>query len=626
MGADIRLGDYVVRPQRRVVERGEESNHIKPKSMAVLECLVAANGAPVSRNDLFDTVWPGGVVSDDTLNRCIFELRKAFGDSARTPRVIETIPKFGFRLLLPVHPLEEDLLTVDPSSDESHRLQQRHRGEWRNGFEQRPAIAVLPFANLSSDAGNAYFSDGMSEEILNALARLNLLPVIARTSSFQFKDQNRDVKDIGRLLGVTHVLEGTVRKEDKSVRLTVQLIDTTTGTHIWSEAYQREMIGVFELQNEIARDIVEQVGVALGAQVSTLPNDLPSVHFMVAQPTTNIEAYELYLQGMQMATSSSPGPAEQAVDYFDRAIVLDSDYADAWAAKGYSLYALGRAGVGHSHIPASVYPDAIAAYRRALEIDPGHAFATGWLGVALMYNDFKWAEGMQLIQQSLAQNSNNVELLSIYGMYLDHMKIEGAGEVIDRAFRLSPFDVIPVSIKAGHFLREGRMLDAARLSEISLIKDMEGYIPNFYSGLYNLVLGQLAIAEEHFHKARLAANPVDRSLDVMESAIAILRGQAPRLTLDESIAIAREERVSYFVSRELVGLSWEDEKSIVAIFDLAIKQRDREVHDWLFGSRPSLMPEADWHRMKEVAGVIQFQSNPVHQRAITEFVARNFLE
>jgi tetratricopeptide (TPR) repeat protein len=186
-------------------------------------------------------------------------------------------------------------------------------------------------------------------------------------------------------------LEGTVRKEDKSVRLTVQLIDTMAATHIWSEAYQREMRDVFQLQNEIARDIVDQVGAAIGAQVSTLLNDLQSVHFMVAQPTTNIEAYELYLQGMEMVTSSSPGPAEQAVDYFDRAIVLDSDYADAWAAKGYFLYALGRAGVGHSQFPASVYPDAIAAYRRALEIDPGHAFVTGWLGVALMYNDFKWA-------------------------------------------------------------------------------------------------------------------------------------------------------------------------------------------------------------------------------------------
>jgi TolB-like protein/Flp pilus assembly protein TadD len=626
MGADLRLGDWIVRPQRRIVERGEESNHIKPKSMAVFECLVAANGAPVSRNELFDTVWPGGVVSDDTLNRCIFELRKAFGDSARTPQVIETIPKFGFRLLLPVRPLEAEPLAADPLPDESGLGQQRHHDQLIIGLEPRPAIAVLPFSNLSSDTENAYFSDGMSEEILNALARFNLLPVIARTSSFQFKDQNRDVKDIGRLLGVTHVLEGTVRKEEKSVRLTVQLIDTTTGTHIWSEAYQREMSDVFEMQNEIARDIVDQVGVALGAQVPSLLNDLPSVQFMVAHPTSNLEAYELYLQGMQRVTSSNPGPSEQAEEYFDRAIALDSDYADAWAAKGYSLYALGRAGVGHSHIPASVYPEAIAAYRKALEIDPEHVFATGWLGVALMYGDFKWAEGMQLIQQSLARNSNDVELLSIYGMYLDHMKIEGAGEVIDRAFRLSPFDVIPASIKAGNLMRDGRVIDAARLSEISLIKDMEGYIPNFYSGLYNLVLGQLETAEEHFHKARLGANPVDRSLDVMESAIAILRGKTPQLTFEKLIEMAENERVCYFVSRELVGLSWEDEKTIVAVFDLAIKQRDREVHDWLFGPKPSLMPEADWHRMKELTGVTQFQSDIISQRGIAQFVARKFLE
>jgi TolB-like protein len=622
MSADFRLGDWIVRPQRRIIERGDKSVHIKPKPMSVLECLVATNGEPVPRNDLFDAVWPGGEVTDDTLTKCIVELRKAFGDSARTPQVIETIPKFGFRLLVPVHPLEEEPLTVAPLSDES---QQRHRDQWPNGIEQRPAIAVLPFANLSSDTENAYFSDGMSEEILNALARFNRLPVIARTSSFQFKDQNRDVKEIGRLLGVTHVLEGTVRKEDKSVRLTVQLIDTTAGTHVWSEAYQREMGGVFELQNEIARDIVDQVGVALGTQVPSLLNDLPSVQFMIAHPTSNIQAYELYLQGMQMVTSSSPGPGEQAVEYFDRAIALDSDYADAWAAKGYSLYALGRAGVGHSHIPASVYPDAIAAYRKALEIDPGHVFATGWLGVALIYNDFNWAEGMQLIQQSLARNSNEVELLSIYGMYLDHMKIEGAGEVIDRAFRLSPFDVIPASIMAGYLLRDGRVLEAARLSEISLIKDMEGYIPNFYSGLYNLLLGQLETAEEHFHKARLAANPVDRSLDAMESAIAILRGEVPQLSVEEWIAIAEEERVSYFVSRELLGLLWKDEETIVAVFDLAIEQRVREVHDWLFGPKPSLMPEADWHRIKELAGVTQFQSNRLAQRAITQYVARNFL-
>jgi TolB-like protein/tetratricopeptide (TPR) repeat protein len=589
--------------------------------MSVLECLVAANGEPVSRNDLFDAVWPRGEVSDDTLTKCIVELRKAFGDSARAPRVIETIPKLGFRLLLPVQPLEEEPLTADSSSNES---QQRRHDHWHNSFERGPAIAVLPFANLSSDAENAYFSDGMSEEILNALARFNRLPVIARTSSFQFKDQSRDIKEIGRLLGVTHVLEGTVRKEDKNVRLTVQLIDTTTGTHVWSEAYQREMRGVFKLQNEIARDIVVQIGVAIGAQVSTPLNDLPSVQFMVAHPTSNLDAYELYLQGMQKVTSSSPGPIEQAGDYFDRAIDLDSDYADAWAAKGYALYALGRAGFGHSHIPASVYPDAIAAYRKALDIDPAHAFATGWLGVALMYNDFKWAEGMQLIQQSLTQNPNNVVLLSIYGLYLDIMKIEGADKVIDRAFRLNPFDVTPIVIKAGHFLREGRVLDAERLIEMSLIAATESYLPNYITGVFNLVLGRLETAEEHFHKARLVANPVDRSLDVMDRVIADQRGKAPQFTWEELMEMAEKERVSYLVSGHYIGASWKDEEATVAAFDFAVEQRHREVHELLFGPRPPLMPEADWRRMKELTGVTQFQSNRSIRRSITQYVAENF--
>lgn len=623
MGADIRLGDWIVRPQRRIIERGDEFIHVKPKSMSVFECLMAANGEPVSRNDLFDTVWPGGEVSDDTLTKCIVELRKAFGETARTPRVIETIPKFGFRLLLPVQPLEEVPLTADSSSNES---QQRRRDHWHNNFEQGPAIAVLPFANLSSGAENAYFSDGMSEEILNALARFNRLPVIARTSSFQFKDQSRDIKEIGRLLGVTHVLEGTVRKEDKNVRLTVQLIDTTTGTHVWSEAYQREMRGVFKLQTEIARDIVVQVGVAIGAQDSTLVNDLPSAQFMVAHPTYNLEAYELYLQGMQKVTSSSPGPIEEAGDYFDRAIDLDSDYADAWAAKGYALYALGRAGFGHSHIPASVYPDAIVAYRKALDIDPAHAFATGWLGVSLMYNDFKWAEGMQLIQQSLTQNPNNVVLLSIYGLYLDIMKIEGADKVIDRAFRLNPFDVTPIVIKAGQFLREGRVFDAERLIEMSLIADTESYLPNYITGAFNLVLGRLETAEEHFHKARLVANPVDRSLDVMDRIIAVRRGKAPPFTWEESMEMAEEERVSYLVSGHYIEMSWKDEEATVAAFDLAVEQRHREVHELLFGPRPPLMPEADWRRIKELTGVTQFQSNRSTQRAITQYVARTFLE
>jgi TolB-like protein len=322
---DFRLGDWVVRPQRRLIERGDQSVHIKPKPMSVLECLTAANGAPVSRNELFEAVWPGGIVSDETLTKCVFELRKAFGDTARDSQVIETIPKLGFRLVLPVELVEEELPKEELSAD-------RPPTE-----SQQPGIAVLPFVNMSSDPENEYFSDGMSEEILNALANTDRVPVIARTSSFQFKGQDRDITEIGHLLGVTHVLEGSVRRAGDSVRVSAQLINAVTGMHVWSDVYQRKWSDIFNLQNELTKNIVDQVSEVLVDQLVMPQGDLPGAALMTGRRTANLEAYDLYLKGMRLLASTSPVPIEQAAGYFDRAIALEPDYADAWAAKGRAL-------------------------------------------------------------------------------------------------------------------------------------------------------------------------------------------------------------------------------------------------------------------------------------------------
>ena len=652
MGADFRLGNWIVRPQRRIIERGDKSVHIKPKSMSVFECLVAADGAPVSRNELFDTVWPGGEVSDDTLTKCVVELRKAFGDTARDHQVIETIPKLGFRLVLPVEPLQQEPPAAAQSS--SNEGQQPRRGVWRQfrpagvlfiavmlvfggwlsvgSFRlwlaedditslqnsgvilapyllgQTPGIAVLPFVNMSSDAGNEYFSDGMSEEILNALANTHYLPVIARSSSFQFKGQARDIKEIGRLLGVSHVLEGSVRKSGKNIRLTAQLIDTATGAHVWSGVYQRELSDIFMLQNEMATSIVDQIGIALGDERVILPTNMLPAEFMAVHPTANLEAYDLYLQGVQMLSSTSPLLIEQAEGYFDQAIALDGNYVDAWAAKGRALHVLGRPGYGHPHIPASVYPGAIAAYRRALQIEPGHAFATGWLGVALILNDYQWAEGMRLIKQSLAKNPNDAALLSVYGLFMGIMRIEGSDEFVERAYRLNPFGMLPITIRAGQLGKYGRQLDALTLVETSLIGDREGYAPNYFSAYRNLIIGRLDAAEEHVRKARLVAHPDDLSLDGMQQVIDTLRGKGPLRPLAVIWERLQTERLSYLLARGGVQ-EWEDEKTIVAAFDLAIEQRHPELIGRLFGEKPPLMPAADWRRMKEITGVTQFQSS-----------------
>lgn len=643
MSSDIRVGDCIVRPQRRLIERGDESIHVTPRAMSVLENLVATRDAPVSRNDLFDQVWRGAEVSDDALTKCIGELRRAFGDSARESRVIETIPKLGFRLIPPVEPLEKESHAASAHRQSGGSLWRRIRRTWllliaalivagtslsfvgprawltETGvtlfmktasilsefrLERAPAIAVLPFLNLSSDADNDYFSDGLSTEIINALARTKRLPVIARSSSFQFRGANLDAREIGHRLGVTHVLEGSVRKVGERIRLTAQLIDAGSGELVWSEVYQRELGDIFALQLEIATDIVEQVYHGLGFENALQQGQLVTGEFRTSRRTANLEAYDFYLKGVAMLTSDRPPLIAQSPGYFDRAIALDSDYADAWAMKGYALGILGHASSGAPRIPASVYPDAIAALRRALEIEPGHAFATGWLGVVLMQNDFKWAEGMQLLEQSLARNPNDAEILGVYGFYLDTMHLEGAGEVLERAYRLDPFSLETIVDLAIHLRRKGRLLDAAALAETSLIQGREGYAANYYFALFNLGLGRLDFAEECLRRARLVSNPVDLNLDAAQWFIESRRGMGP-MPLSE----IRDRMQTENLSEAVLYTDLEDEQSIVALFELAIEQRQPALRSALFGTKPRMMPEADWRRFKEITGVTQFQES-----------------
>jgi TolB-like protein/DNA-binding winged helix-turn-helix (wHTH) protein len=649
MEEDFLLGEWIVRPQRRIIERDGQSVHIKPKPMSVLLCLVTANGAPVSRNELFDAVWPGGVVSDETLTKCIAELRKAFGDTARDSRVIETIPKLGFRLVVPAASLEEEPTVTQTSTapktiDTDHLRARRSPGLlvaigalvfvsllvigisrlWQAGeedaissdtstdraaypLEQTPGIAVLPFVNMSSDPENEYFSDGMSEEILNALANTNRLPVIARTSSFQFKNDNRDVKEIGRMLGVTHILEGSVRRADESVRVTAQLIDAITGMHLWSDVYQRDWSDIFVLQDELTRSIVDQVTDALGDKPVTLKENPPGADFMTMRRTENLEAYELYLKGMQMLASTNPKPIEESVRYFDQAIALDPEYADAWAGRGRAIYVLGRPSYGHSHIPAAVYPVAITAFTRALEIDPEHAFAMGWLGMALIHSEYRWTEGMQLLKRSLELNPNDAGLLSVYGSLMKTMQMEGADDVLNRAYRLDPFGIVPITLRAFGHAQDDRMLDALTVMETSLIGDRDGYAPNSYVAFFNTPLGRYDAVEKHYKKAREVAHPVDLNLDRGEWTIATLRDQRD-FPWEEFWARGKTERLNWLV---LTGatIGWKDQESMIRAYDLTIDQRHPELLPLFFGPAPPGMPEADWKRMQETTGVTRFMSS-----------------
>ena len=275
MRADFRVGEWIVRPRRDCIERGSRIVHVKPKSMAVLERLARGAGQVVTRDELFDAVWPGGVVTDDVLTQCVVELRKALGDSARKPRFIQTVPKVGFRLLQSATPLgTADEPAVNAAAEGSAaallvgwnpaaRVFFFIAGTVLMGLVlfwylsgsrdiPRPAmteaamsLAVLPFVDISEEQDQEWYAYGLTEELTNRLAQLQGLQVTGRTSAYRFKDRNEDLRQIGGALGVTHLLEGSVRTDADRLRITAQLIETQTWFSCLVEAVRSAARGHF---------------------------------------------------------------------------------------------------------------------------------------------------------------------------------------------------------------------------------------------------------------------------------------------------------------------------------------------------------------------------------------------
>ena len=370
---DFRLGDWLVQPSRNRIDGPAGASTVKLKSMAVLRELAGADGAVVTKQTLLDRVWGDAVVTEDVLTQSIVELRKALGDSASNPRVIETIRRVGFRLIPPVLPAYDTpappaskkvrwaaaALTVAVLAVGLYQLSgDRDAGDSIDPTgTPGPSIAVLPFDNLSSDGEQQYFVDGLAEELLDRLTKVPGLGVPARTSSFAFRGRAMDVRDIGRKLGVNHVLEGSIRKSEQRVRITAQLIDVTTGDHLWSSVYERRLVDVFTIQDEIAQAIVNEL----------IPNfDLADNG---AGGTLDIAAYDLYLLGRHHLEQERTGRAR---DFFEKAIKQDPEFARAYAG-------LAEASLGFRDTPSSFWqatrdPGSLEraewAVEQALELKP----------------------------------------------------------------------------------------------------------------------------------------------------------------------------------------------------------------------------------------------------------------
>jgi serine/threonine-protein kinase len=330
--------------------------------------------------------------------------------------------------------------------------------------EEKPSIAVLPFVNMSGDEDNEYFSDGLSEELLNLLARIPQLHVAGRTSSFKFKGTNEDLRIIGDALNVRHVLEGSVRKSGARIRITAQLIDTDNGYHLWSETYDRHLIDIFAIQDEIAGHVVEALRAhLLGAEIA-----------VANQGTTNVDAYNEYLRGVYFLEHTSQENLEKAWSALEEAIRLDPGFARAYAAlavvqqqtftgwvssSGGSFienFRLIRTTVDKAmeldpdnpevlmaKTMASVIidwnlPDALAVAERAMRIDPNNPVVLGWQGTVLVFAR-RFAEAERALLKAVELDPLAISNLRVLGdAYMGAGRCDQAIETYQRALNMSP--------------------------------------------------------------------------------------------------------------------------------------------------------------------------------------------
>jgi len=246
--AGFTVGKWRVLPHRNTISRDGEEKHLENRLMRTLLFLAEQEGNTVTREHFFESVWQGRVVNEEALSRAISLLRTALEDHAHAPEYIQTIPGVGYRLIAQV--VRNNHASPSPSP-----ARQVHDN----------SIAVLPFVNLSKDPDNEYFSDGLTEELLNLLAGIDELKVAARTSSFYYKDKLDDIQfaEVARQLDVAHILEGSVRRSGNKIRITAQLIKASDGFHMWSETYDRELDDIFAIQDGIAAAVTEQLRITL---------------------------------------------------------------------------------------------------------------------------------------------------------------------------------------------------------------------------------------------------------------------------------------------------------------------------------------------------------------------------
>ena len=362
----------------------------------------------------------------------------------------------------------------------------------------RHSIAVLPFTNMSADADNEFFCDGLAEELLNALSKIDDLKVAARTSAFSFKGKNVDVAEIGARLNVNHILEGSVRRSGNRLRISVQLVNASDGFHLWSERYDREMRDIFDVQDEIALAVVGTLKVTLfGAEKAAL----------LKRYTDDAAVHELFLKGRYYSYKYSAEGWTRAIEFFRRAIDMQPGYAPAYAGMATCYGCLWFFGLR----PADeTVPHSKAATQKALEVDQTLADAHLALAMTTFFYDWEWEGGEQAFRQSIVLNPNSAEALSYYALFLAFAgRVDEALERAQRALENDPLSPL-INMNVGWtYVSIDRAAEAWDQATKMIDIDPDFYGAYWLKGSIRLAEGRYGDAVEQLERAvSLGGHPI----------------------------------------------------------------------------------------------------------------------
>jgi TolB-like protein len=409
---------YTLDTERREVRKEADLVSVEPQVFDLLAYLIENRERVVSKDDLLTAIWEGRSISESSMTSRINSARSAIGDSGEQQRLIKTFLRKGFRFVGTV-----SAERGKPDSAGSPKPDVL-------ALPDRPSIAVLPFANMSGDSEQEYFADGMVEEIITALSHIRWLFVIARNSSFAFKGRYVDVKQVARELGVRYVLQGSVRKAANRVRITGQLVDASTGAHLWADRFDGLLEDVFDLQDQVTASVVGAIAPKL---------EHAEIERAKRKPTESLDAYDYFLRGMASVHQGTRDANFEALRLFYRAIELDPDFA---AAHGVAAWCYAwRKWDGFVVDRVKEAAEAARLARRAAELDSDDAVAICAGGYALAFAVHDLNDGAAFIERALTLNPNLAMAWHSSGwvkVFLGEPDV--AIEHLAHAMRLSPLD------------------------------------------------------------------------------------------------------------------------------------------------------------------------------------------